>query len=67
MDETRNVIVLLNTDAMTVKMKNCHGAVIAIDLKDITIGAYGLDYVMPPLFPSLDQHVTPCPDSVLSN
>ena len=38
---------------MTVKMRNCRGGVIAIDVKGVPIGAYGLDDVVPPRYSPL--------------
>ena len=53
LDETQEVTVLLNTDVMSVEIRNCHGGVITINVKDIPIGAYGLDDVMPPRYSPL--------------
>ena len=39
LDEVRGVTILLNTDVMSVKMGNCHGGVVTIDVKDIPVGA----------------------------
>ena len=51
--ETGDITVLLNTDVMSVEIKSCHGGVVTIDVKDIPIGAYGLDGVMPPRYSPL--------------
>ena len=53
LDGTRDVTVLLNADVMSVKIKNCHDGVITIDVKDIPVGAHGLDDVMPPRYSPL--------------
>ena len=53
LDGTRDVTVLLTTDVMSVEMRNYHGGVITIAVKDIPIGAYGLDDVMPPRYSAL--------------
>ena len=47
LDGTQDVTILLNADTMSVKMKNCHGGTITIDVKDIPMGAHGLDDVIP--------------------
>jgi len=51
LDETEDVTILLDADVMTVKMRNCHGGVITIDVEGM--GAHGLDEVMPPPYSSL--------------
>ena len=38
---------------MSVKMKNRHGGVVTVYVKDISIGAYGLDDAMPPRYSPL--------------
>ena len=53
LDGVRDVTILLNTDVMSVRMGNCRGGVVTIDVKDIPIGAYGLDDVMPPRYSPL--------------
>ena len=53
MDETWDVTVLLNINVISVKMKNCHGVVVTINVKDIPIGAYGLDDMLPQYSPLL--------------
>ena len=53
LDGTQDVTILLNADVMSVKMRNCHGGVITIDVKDIPGGAHGLDDVMPPRYSPL--------------
>ena len=53
LDGTQDVTVLLNADVMSVKMRNCHGGVITIDVKDIPVGVHGLDDVMPPRYSPL--------------
>ena len=63
----RDVIILLNTDVMSVEMRNCRGGVISIEVKDIPVGVYGLDDVMPPRYSPLlfNQYVgrhPPYPD-----
>ena len=35
---------------MSIKMRNCDDGVITIDVKDIPMGSYGLDDVMPPRY-----------------
>ena len=45
--------MLLNADVMSVKMGNRYGGVITIDVKDIPVGAHGLDDVMPPRYSPL--------------
>ena len=61
----RDVTVPPNTDVMVVKMRNCRGGVITIDMKDIPIGAYGLDDVMLPRYSPLFSR--PCPDLLPSS
>ena len=51
LDGTQDVTILLDADVMTVKMRNCHGGVITIDVEGM--GAHGLDEVMPPPYSSL--------------
>lgn len=53
LDGIQNVTILLNADVMSVKMRNCHGGVITIDVKDIPVGVHGLDDVMPPRYSPL--------------
>ena len=53
LDGTQDVTVLLNADDMSVRMGNCHGGVITIGVKDIPVGAHGLDDVMPPRYSPL--------------
>ena len=53
LDGTRDVTVLLSADVMSVKIRNCHDGVITINVKDIPIGAHGLDDVMPPRYSPL--------------
>ena len=53
LDGIRDITILFNTDVMSVRMGNCHGGVVTIDVKDIPIGAYGLDDVMPPRYSPL--------------
>ena len=53
LDGTHDVTVLLNGDTMSVKMKNCRGGAITVDVKDIPVGAHGLDDVMPPRYSPL--------------
>ena len=53
LDGTQDITLLLNTDTMSVKMRNHHGGVITIDVKDIPVGAHGLDDVMPPRYSPL--------------
>lgn len=48
LDGTQDMTILLNAGVMSVKIKNCRGGVITIDVKDIPKGAHGLDDVMPP-------------------
>jgi len=50
---TQDITVLLDADTMSLKMRNCHGGVITIDVKDIPAGAHGLDDVMPPRYSPL--------------
>ena len=53
LDGTQDVIVLLNADTMSITIKNCHGGVITIDVKDVPVGAHGLDDVIPPRYSPL--------------
>ncbi|KAF9647724.1 hypothetical protein BDM02DRAFT_3129556 [Thelephora ganbajun] len=53
LDGTKDVTVLLDADTMSVRMTNRHGGVITIDVKDIPVGAHGLDDVMPPRYSPL--------------
>ena len=53
LDGTQDVTVLLNADVMSVMMRNCHGGVITVDVKDIPVGVHGLDDVMPPRYSPL--------------
>ena len=53
LDGIQDITVLLNTDTMSLKMRNCHGGVITVDVKDIPVGAHGLDDVMPPRYSPL--------------
>jgi len=43
LDGTQDVAIILNADIMSVRMRNCHGGVVTIDVKDIPVGAHGLD------------------------
>ena len=47
LDETRDVTVL-DTDVVSVKMRNRHGGIITFDMKDMPAGAYELDDAVPP-------------------
>ena len=53
LDGVRDVTILLNAGVMSVEMRNCHGGVITIDAKNIPLGVYGLDDVMPPRYSPL--------------
>jgi hypothetical protein len=53
LDGTQDVTVLLNANTMSIKMTNCHGGVITIDVEDIPVGVHGLDDVMPPRYSPL--------------
>lgn len=53
LDGNQDVTVLLNADVMSVKIRNCYGGVVTIDVKDIPVGAHGLDDVMPPRYSPL--------------
>jgi hypothetical protein len=48
LDGTQDLTILLNANLMSVKMRNCHGGVITVDVKDIPGSAHGLDDVGPP-------------------
>lgn len=50
LDGTQDVTLLLNANIMTVKMRNCHGGVITIDVKDVP---GGLEDVIPPRYSPL--------------
>ena len=53
LDGTQDITLLLNADVMSVKLRNCHGGVITIDVKDVPVWAHGLDDVMPPRYSPL--------------
>lgn len=53
LDGTQDVIIFLDVNIMSIKVKNCHGGVIAIDVTDIPVGIHGLDEVMPPPYSPL--------------
>ena len=53
LDGTRDVTVLLNANVMSVKIRNCHGGVSTVDVKDNPHRAHGLDDVMPPRYSPL--------------
>ena len=44
---------LFSTQMMSGKTRNCHSGVITIEVKDMPMGEYGLDDVMPPRYSSL--------------
>ena len=53
LDGTQDITILLDTEVMSIKLRNCHGGAITIDVKDIPVGAHGLDDVMPPRYSPL--------------
>ena len=53
LDGTEDVTILLGANVMTVKMKNHHGGVITIDIKDVPVGTPWLDDVIPPPYSPL--------------
>ena len=54
LDGTQDLTILLNTDIMSVEIRNSHGGIIIIDIIDIPVNAHGLgDVIPPPYYPLL--------------
>ena len=47
LDGTQDLTILLNASLMSVKMSNCYGGVITVDVKDIPVSQHGLEGDIP--------------------